>query len=126
MRVLESGSLPERPSLMQRLSAPLSSLGNTTDQCRPHREDDANWPKKNIVGKQELEIRLGSDHIAFEVRAENVSLLYFFLSIVACSYDSNLGSRFCRPPRSARWSTCRIVKIPRGFACSITWSRTSR
>ena len=32
------------------------------------REDDANWPKKNIVGKQELEIRLGNDHIAFEVR----------------------------------------------------------
>jgi len=30
------------------------------------REDDANWPKKNIVGKQELEIRLGNDHIAFE------------------------------------------------------------
>ena len=33
-----------------------------------NREDDANWPKKNIVGKQELEIRLGNDHIAFEVR----------------------------------------------------------
>jgi protein mago nashi len=32
------------------------------------REDDANWPKKNIVGKQELEIRLGNDHISFEVR----------------------------------------------------------
>ncbi len=33
------------------------------------REDDTNWPKKNIVGKQELEIRVGNDHIAFEVRA---------------------------------------------------------
>ena len=31
------------------------------------REDDTNWPKKNIVGKQELEIRVGNDHIAFEV-----------------------------------------------------------
>jgi Mago nashi protein len=31
------------------------------------REDDTNWPKKNIVGRQELEIRLGNDHIAFEV-----------------------------------------------------------
>ncbi|KAJ6602530.1 Mago nashi protein [Mycena vulgaris] len=29
-------------------------------------EDDTNWPKKNIVGKQELEIRVGNDHIAFE------------------------------------------------------------
>ena len=33
----------------------------------PCREDDTNWPKKNIVGKQELEIRVGNDHIAFEV-----------------------------------------------------------
>ncbi|THH30974.1 hypothetical protein EUX98_g3203 [Antrodiella citrinella] len=30
------------------------------------KEDDAHWPKKNIVGKQELEIRVGNDHIAFE------------------------------------------------------------
>ncbi|KAG8851751.1 hypothetical protein FRB96_009116 [Tulasnella sp. 330] len=30
------------------------------------KEDDNKWPKKSIVGKQELEIRLGSDHIAFE------------------------------------------------------------
>lgn len=35
---------------------------------RTSREDDTNWPKKNIVGKQELEIRVGNDHIAFEVR----------------------------------------------------------
>jgi hypothetical protein len=37
-----------------------------------HREDDTNWPKKNIVGKQELEIRIGNDHIAFEVRSTSV------------------------------------------------------
>jgi hypothetical protein len=36
--------------------------------CATSREDDTNWPKKNIVGKQELEIRVGNDHIAFEVR----------------------------------------------------------
>jgi len=30
------------------------------------KEDDAQWPKKNIVGKQELEIRIGNEHIAFE------------------------------------------------------------
>ena len=35
--------------------------------CFKSREDDTNWPKKNIVGKQELEIRVGNDHIAFEV-----------------------------------------------------------
>ena len=37
------------------------------DDSFHHREDDTNWPKKNIVGKQELEIRVGNDHIAFEV-----------------------------------------------------------
>ena len=31
------------------------------------KEEDTNWPKKNIVGKQELEIRIGNDHISFEV-----------------------------------------------------------
>jgi len=30
------------------------------------KEDDTHWPKKNIVGKQELEIRIGKDHISFE------------------------------------------------------------
>ncbi|KIO26927.1 hypothetical protein M407DRAFT_243547 [Tulasnella calospora MUT 4182] len=30
------------------------------------KEDDTNWPKRNIVGRQELEIRIGNDHIAFE------------------------------------------------------------
>lgn len=31
------------------------------------REDDGKWPTKNKDGKQELEIRLGSEHISFEV-----------------------------------------------------------
>ena len=32
-----------------------------------YREDDQRWPKKNVVGRQELEIRLGNEHISFEV-----------------------------------------------------------
>lgn len=31
------------------------------------REDDSKWPQKNKDGRQELEIRLGSEHISFEV-----------------------------------------------------------
>lgn len=31
------------------------------------KEDDSRWPQKNKDGRQELEIRLGSDHIQFEV-----------------------------------------------------------
>ncbi|KZL85726.1 protein mago nashi like 2 [Colletotrichum incanum] len=31
------------------------------------KEDDSKWPQKNKDGRQELEIRLGNDHISFEV-----------------------------------------------------------
>jgi hypothetical protein len=31
------------------------------------KEDDSRWPQKNKDGRQELEIRLGNDHISFEV-----------------------------------------------------------
>jgi protein mago nashi len=30
------------------------------------KEDDTKWPPKNKDGRQELEIRLGNDHISFE------------------------------------------------------------
>lgn len=33
----------------------------------PSREDDSKWPQKNKDGRQELEIRLGNEHISFEV-----------------------------------------------------------
>lgn len=32
------------------------------------KEDDNKWPKKNVVGKQELEIRFGNEHVSFEVK----------------------------------------------------------
>lgn len=31
-----------------------------------HSEDDEKWPKKNVVGRQELEVRIGNEHISFE------------------------------------------------------------
>ncbi|MCJ1418315.1 Protein mago nashi 2 [Xylographa parallela] len=30
------------------------------------KEDDSKWPEKNRDGRQELEIRLGNEHISFE------------------------------------------------------------
>jgi len=45
-----------------------------------HREDDSKWPKKDIVGKQELEIRVGNDHISFEVRSLLPSLRFLLAS----------------------------------------------
>ena len=34
------------------------------------KEDDSKWPQKNKDGRQELEIRVGSEHIQFEVRID--------------------------------------------------------
>ncbi|CAD0113600.1 unnamed protein product [Aureobasidium uvarum] len=31
------------------------------------KEDDTKWPQKNKDGRQELEIRLGNEHISFEI-----------------------------------------------------------
>ncbi len=33
-----------------------------------YREDDSQWPTKNVVGSQEIEVRLGNEHISFEVK----------------------------------------------------------
>jgi len=44
----------------------ISELKRIVSDSEIVKEDDTQWPKKNIVGKQELEIRLGKDHISFE------------------------------------------------------------
>jgi hypothetical protein len=41
----------------------------------PRREDDVSWPKKNIVGRQELEVRIDKEHISFEVRFPPILVL---------------------------------------------------
>ena len=33
-----------------------------------YREDDRNWPAPDKVGRQELEVLLGDEHISFTVR----------------------------------------------------------
>lgn len=38
-----------------------------TPALTPSREDDSKWPQKNKDGRQELEIRIGNEHISFEV-----------------------------------------------------------
>ena len=37
------------------------------------KEDDTRWPHKNKDGKQELEIRLGNEHISFEVSNTHIT-----------------------------------------------------
>ncbi|THX89608.1 hypothetical protein D6D08_03780, partial [Aureobasidium pullulans] len=37
------------------------------------KEDDTKWPQKNKDGRQELEIRLGNEHISFEVNINDMN-----------------------------------------------------
>lgn len=71
----------------------------------PSREDDTKWPQKNKDGRQELEIRLGSEHISFEV----------------CSVcDSIHKSNVRRLPKSDLCKMSRTRQTQKGSASSTT------
>ena len=53
---------------------------------RYHREDDTKWPQKNKDGRQELEIRLGGEHISFEVSYPVVKTKAILL-LTSCATD---------------------------------------
>lgn len=48
-------------------SAVIEEIKRIVKQSEIIKEDDSKWPQKNKDGRQELEIRLGGDHISFEV-----------------------------------------------------------
>ena len=54
-------------------------MNESDPKCR---EDDSKWPEKNRDGRQELEIRLGNDHINFEVHSIDVLLIHITHSIL--------------------------------------------
>jgi len=71
------------------------------------KEDDTNWPKKSIVGKQELELRIGSDHIAFETNKigslvdvnesedpEGLRVFYYLVQDLKCLIFSLISLHF--------------------------------
>lgn len=47
-------------------SAVISEIKKIIKDSEILKEDDTKWPQKNKDGRQELEIRLGNDHISFE------------------------------------------------------------
>ncbi|KAI9607391.1 hypothetical protein H4Q26_005910 [Puccinia striiformis f. sp. tritici PST-130] len=51
----------------------ISELKQIVAESEIIKEDDHNWPKKNVVGKQELEVRLTDTHISFEVSQHPLS-----------------------------------------------------
>src|SRR5277367_3402210 len=80
------------------------------------KEDDSRWPQKNKDGRQELEIRLGNDHISFEVsNITSPQLLYALLT--GCAY------RRRRLVHSLMSPSLRIQKV---CESSTIWYRTSK
>jgi len=53
------------------------------------KEDDTKWPQKNKDGRQELEIRLGNEHISFEVGISRTPLKD---STNSCLKTAKIGS----------------------------------
>ena len=51
--------------------------GNWKQKLTQDREDDKKWPQKNKDGRQELEIRLGGDHVSFEVSGDEMLITAF-------------------------------------------------
>lgn len=42
----------------------------------PSREDDHNWPEPDRVGRQELEVKLGKEHISFTVSRPSITVIF--------------------------------------------------
>ncbi|RSH90333.1 Protein mago nashi 2 [Saitozyma podzolica] len=71
------------------------------------REDDVAWPKKNIVGRQELEVRIDKEHISFETAkigsladvndsqdAEGLRVFYYLVQDLKCFIFSLITLHF--------------------------------
>ncbi|WWD00361.1 hypothetical protein V866_007273 [Kwoniella sp. B9012] len=71
------------------------------------KEDDVAWPKKNVVGKQELEVRIDKEHISFETAkigsladvnessdAEGLRVFYYLVQDLKCFIFSLITLHF--------------------------------
>ena len=71
------------------------------------REDDSNWPESDRVGRQELEIVLGDEHISFTTAKigslldvqeskdpEGLRIFYYLVQDIKCFVFSLIGLHF--------------------------------
>ncbi|EPQ29906.1 uncharacterized protein PFL1_02579 [Pseudozyma flocculosa PF-1] len=85
----------------------VSELKRLVEESEIMKEDDAKWPKKNIVGRQELEIRLGNEHISFETAKigslvdvqdsedpEGLRVMYYLVQDLKCLIFSLISLHF--------------------------------
>ncbi|AYO44528.1 Mago nashi protein [Malassezia restricta CBS 7877] len=77
------------------------------------KEDDTTWPKRNANGRQELEIRLGKEHISFETAKlgslievqdsedpEGLRVMYYLVQDLKCLVFSLISMHFKIKPIS--------------------------
>ncbi|ETS60677.1 hypothetical protein PaG_04576 [Moesziomyces aphidis] len=85
----------------------VAELRRIVEDSEIMREDDAKWPKKNSTGRQELEVRLGNDHISFETAKigslvdvqdsedpEGLRVMYYLVQDLKCLIFSLISLHF--------------------------------
>ncbi|KAJ9478582.1 putative mago nashi protein, exon junction complex [Pseudozyma hubeiensis] len=85
----------------------VDELRRIVEESEIMREDDANWPKKNSTGRQELEVRLGKEHISFETAKigslvdvqdsedpEGLRVMYYLVQDLKCLIFSLISLHF--------------------------------
>merc|ERR1719188_1059979 len=87
--------------------AVMRELKKTIEDSEIMREDDANWPAPDKIGRQELEIVLGKEHISFttskigallDVQSsqdpEGLRVFYYLVQDLKCFVFSLIGLHF--------------------------------
>lgn len=85
----------------------ISELKRIVQDSEIMKENDEKWPRKNIAGKQEIEVRLGSEHISFETAKigasheiedtedpEGLKVLYYLVQDLKCFVFSLIALNF--------------------------------
>ena len=80
------------------------------------KEDDSKWLQKNKDGRQELEIRLGNEHISFEV-SHITTLKLLCALLTGCAY---------RRRRLVHSLMSPSLRIQKACESSTIWYRTSK
>ncbi|KAI8470629.1 MAG: protein mago nashi 2 [Monoraphidium minutum] len=87
--------------------AVLDELKRIIEDSEIMKEDDANWPPADRVGKQELEIKLGGDHICFNTTKlgsvlqvqqskdpDGLRIFYYLVQDIKCFVFSLIAAHF--------------------------------
>jgi len=88
-------------------STVLSEVRRVVRESEILKEDDSQWPKPDPIGRQELEIKCGTEHISFVTSkigslidvegskdAEGLKIFYFLVQDLRCFVFSLIGLHF--------------------------------